>query len=435
MNKVDFKSMMSRFVVALFFFSSSSFGQSEIDLLVVYSPSAKALMADPNAQIVNFVEYANTALTNTGADYRYRLVHVQEHNWLSDDSLGSEELDNLRIDPTIQQLRDQYGADLVAGIVPQSNGLCGIGFVLNGDDSTQQFYSGVNAYGFSLTGHSCGGHSFAHELGHNMGLAHSYAQGSQGGLAYWARGHGLDDPDIDVNFITIMAYSSAYNVSNAAGFLQIHSNPELNSCLNFPCGKDRFEQDGADARRALDIAAPQVEGFLPVATVTASQPIIYEDAEDGTTNGWNIADNSPSGATIANVFDGAVQGRVIEFSGSGRQNSFQLGKDADGSVWGENNRKNIKWSMNYSERFLIYVQLQTTGGRRYIQYKEGVEPPLGRGRYVIIGLGSGIKDGTWRAFERNLDDDLHSIFPNEQILLVNGFIIRGSGKIDGIELF
>ena len=428
MSFVNFKYMFSRFILILFLFSSSSYGQSEIDLLVVYSPSAKALMTDPNAQIVNFVEYANRALTNTGADYQYRLVHVQEHSWLGDNSLGGTELNNLRIDASIQQLRNQYGADFVAGIVPQTNGLCGIGYVLNGNNSTQQFYPGVAAYAYSLTGHSCGGHSFSHELAHNMGLGHSFAQGSQGGLAYWARGHGLSG-----QFITIMAYNSAYQVFNAAGFLQIHSNPDLNSCLGFPCGQDRFAPDGADARRALDIAAPQVEGFLPT-VVPSLQSIVYEDAEDGTTNGWSINDNTPSGATITNIFDGAAQGRVIELSGTKRQNSFRLGKDVDGSFWGAKNLEIIQWSMKYSVKFTVIVRIRTNVAPRHIRYSQGIGLPLGSGWYVDIGLGNNLTDGTWRTYVRNLEDDLHRKFPSEQILRVEGVSFRGSGRVDDILL-
>ncbi len=426
----NYKYVVSRCIFILLFFSSLAFGQSEVDLLVVYSPSAKALMTDPNARIVSYVEYANQALKNTGADFQYRLVHVEEHSWSGDSSLGGTELNNLRINASIQQLRNRYGADFVAGIVPQTNGLCGIGYVLNGNNSTQKFSRGSEAFGYSLTGHSCGGHSFSHELGHNMGLGHSYAQGSKGGLADWARGHGLLN-----EFITIMAYSSAYDVSNRGGVLQIHSNPDLNSCLSFSCGIDRFAPDGADARRALDIAAPQVAGFLPTVGTMPPQSIVFEDAEDGTINGWRIADNTPSGvATIANVFDGAAQSRVIELSGLKRQNSFRLGKDENGRLWREQNLRMIQWSMKYSVPFTIYIQLETTGGRRNIVYQEGVGLPLVLGPHVRIGLGAGITDGTWRTNARNLEDDLHRRFPSEQILNVDGFVIRGSGRVDDIEL-
>ncbi len=50
-------------------------------------------------------------------------------------------------------------------------------------------------------------------------------------------------------------------------------------------------------------------------TLLASQ--IYEDAEDGTTDGWDVYDNNPTGATIENVYDSARQSQVIVLSGSG----------------------------------------------------------------------------------------------------------------------
>jgi len=415
-------------VLGLVFFCSPSYSSTIVDVMVVHSQATGTLMVDPEAQIVSFVQYANKALLNTGADYQYRLVHIEERSWPGDDSLGGNQLNSLRLDSAIKQLRIEHGADLVAAIVPQTNGLCGIGYVLNGDSSTLRFYPGVEDYAYSATGHSCGGHSFAHELGHNHSLGHSPAQGSIGGLVSWGRGWG-----VSTKFITIMAYSGAYQVNSQSGFLQIHSNPAINSCMGLPCGKDSSLPGGADAKRVLDIAAPQVAAFFPSAR-PSRLPIVYEDAEDGTTNGWAVADNTPSGATITNVFDQAKQSRVIKLSGSQKKNAYRLGNDSNGKRWGETNLKNLEWSMNFSESFTILADLQTTGGRRFIRYRQGVNLPTGDKIYVDHGLGRQTANGTWRTFTRNLEDDLHVRLPGENILKVDGFRVRGSGKIDNVKL-
>ncbi len=224
-----------------------------VDVLGVYSDHAAQRVSDPEALFVSHIEYANKALQNSGANYRYNLVHVQQQNWPSDNGLGSTQLRSLAQDATIKQLRDEYGADLVAGMVPSSSGLCGIGYLPSANTSTQTFYSWANRYGYSLSGHNCGGRTMAHEIGHTMGLGHSPAQGSKGTLAVWGRGWGVNR-----SFVTIMAYNSAYAVYSSAGRLQIHSNPALSVCRGQACGKSISAQDGADATRALNLAAPQV---------------------------------------------------------------------------------------------------------------------------------------------------------------------------------
>ena len=43
-------------------------------------------------------------------------------------------------------------------------------------------------------------------------------------------------------------------------------------------------------------------------------------------------------------------------------------------------------------------------------------------------------DGRWRTFIRDLQMDLKEAQPGVRILEVNGFFVRGSGRVDDIEL-
>ena len=43
-------------------------------------------------------------------------------------------------------------------------------------------------------------------------------------------------------------------------------------------------------------------------------------------------------------------------------------------------------------------------------------------------------DGRWHTFVKDLQADLDEAQPGEKILEVNGFLIRGSGKVDDIIL-
>ena len=271
-----------------------------IDVLGVYPDHVAAKVSDPVAMFVHNIEYSNRTLQNSGANYRYNLVHVQQINWANDAGLGGSQLSSLRENAAIASLRDQYGADLVAGIVPQSNGLCGIAYLAIKRNSTELHPFGAN-YAHSLTGHSCGGRSMAHEMGHNLGLGHSYAQGSSGTLAPWARGHGVQD-----RFVTIMAYSSAYGIGSG-GRLQIHATPTRTTCTNLPCGLDFRREDGADAVRAINLGSAQIEDYRqsknvdPNLAPDAVADRITTDQGQSVTTNLLVNDSDPDGDAISIV--------------------------------------------------------------------------------------------------------------------------------------
>lgn len=262
-----------------------------IDILGIYSDHVAQRIVDPEALFVANIEYANRALQNSGANYRYNLVHVQQQNWSADNTVGSSQLIALAQDAAVQQLRQEYGADLVAGMVPTGSHYCGIGYLPSANPTNHTFYYWASRYGYSLSGDTCGGRTMAHEIGHTMGLGHSPAQGSTGTVATWGRGWGVHG-----SFVTLMAYESAYSIYNYAGRLQMHSNPDLAVCNGLVCGKDITAADGANATLALNLAAPQVAEWMPtVVTVPVNNPPVAEadsatvDANDSVT--INVLEN------------------------------------------------------------------------------------------------------------------------------------------------
>jgi YD repeat-containing protein len=166
----------------------------------------------------------------------------------------------------------------------------------------------------------------------------------------------------------------------------------------------------------------------------ASMPVslIYEDAEDSTTSGWQIYDNDPEGATITNIFDDIRNSNVIEFSGSGTANGYRLRYD-DNSNWNDSTFKNIEWSMRYSDYFTIYIATQTLNGFRYLYYTASNTDNLGDATYIHHGLGSAVKDNTWHTFTRNLENDLKEAQPDNELLSIDAFLIRGNGRVDDIK--
>ncbi|MDY6823732.1 MAG: choice-of-anchor Q domain-containing protein [Thermodesulfobacteriota bacterium] len=158
---------------------------------------------------------------------------------------------------------------------------------------------------------------------------------------------------------------------------------------------------------------------------------IYENAEDGTINGWDIYDNNPADATITNVADSGNQ--AIQFIGDGTANGYRLRLE-DGGKWNNKTQFVARWRMNYSENFTLYFDCETSNGHRYIYYKPRDVDYLGTGEYVHHGLGADAADSTWRTFERNIAADLADAQPDNTLLEINGFLIRGSGMVDDISL-
>ena len=161
---------------------------------------------------------------------------------------------------------------------------------------------------------------------------------------------------------------------------------------------------------------------------------VYEDAEDMTTKRWSIYDNNPNGASISNTYDSSRKSKVIELSGEGLDNGYLL-RNENSSWWYNHEDKIIQWSMNYSEDFEILIRVKTTDGIRFIYYTPSENSTLvdSIGIYIHYGLGSDSKDGNWHTITRNLEDDLQKVQPDNKIIYIAGFYIRGSGRIDDIK--
>ena len=153
---------------------------SMIDVMVVYTPAAKHFeggRAAIEALIDLFVAETNQANANSGVTHRIRLVLSEEVQYIEDgDSfidLGRLANDSDGYIDHVHDLRDLYAADLVHIVVSRSVNVCGVAQLNLGESSAED-----EKRGFALTVSECGGLTFAHEFGHNMGLHHDrYAVG------------------------------------------------------------------------------------------------------------------------------------------------------------------------------------------------------------------------------------------------------------------
>jgi len=161
--------------------------------------------------------------------------------------------------------------------------------------------------------------------------------------------------------------------------------------------------------------------LLPLVLTNMSMATMYEDAEDGSTERWSIYDTSPTGATISNQIDATHGGNVIVFNGDALNNGYKLNFVPENTT-----RKILKWDMKYDESFVIYVRVVgQNAGPKLLLYRNTNE-----------SLGTNASNGEWQSFKINLEEDLRAKMndPDEELLSVKYFQIRGSGSVDNIEL-
>lgn len=217
-------------------------GNTELDLIVFYTNAAK-LAAGGREAILGLidigVEDTNAAFEDSRIKARFRLLEAQQIKYKESIDMG-EDLLLLSLDDDgkmnkAHTRRDKLGADYVALIVDEvDERYCGIAWVL-GD------YPGDSEYAHSVTRYDCISNlTFAHELGHNLGLMHNREETNAPG--WFDHSHGYHDPD--GAFRTIMSYGTAPRVLN-------FSNPrkELNGV---PMGVDKKEKDSADSTKSIN---------------------------------------------------------------------------------------------------------------------------------------------------------------------------------------
>ena len=230
-------------------------GTVTLDIMGLYSDS---LNLEPIACMAHSVEWSNMALKNSGIDARYRLVKTKrlEQGAVPPGTDSVVALHQIRsyegAFADIDAERVEAGADMLVLFISGSGTgrLSQIRIIESDPDEARK-----NAV--SVAGCGRGG-SLAHELGHNLGLAHSARQkNAYGGVFRWSRGHGEDGGlsrglGDEGGFVTIMAGPAAYD-THGNNSVQFYSNPKLSLCgkKNSPCGVERDQPLAADAALSI----------------------------------------------------------------------------------------------------------------------------------------------------------------------------------------
>jgi hypothetical protein len=244
-----------------------------IDVMVVYTAAARAAAGGTTAMqaaIDSMISTTNQAYTNSSINTQLNLVHTAEVTYVENGDMGID-LDKLTYTgggnsemDEVQTLRNTYGADLVALLVENGN-YCGIAWIMS------NVSAGFAPYGYSVTLRSCGGHVFAHELGHNEGMQHDWYVDPSGGAFTYSHGH------VHINgassFRTIMSYRDLCDDNSVScPRITYFSNPNVTyngvatgvaEGTNLTCTEGNLSNPPCDAdnRKTLNNAAFTIANF------------------------------------------------------------------------------------------------------------------------------------------------------------------------------
>lgn len=180
---------------------------AQIDLLLLWDDDIEASNGSAGLAAIeaSFVNYLNQAIANGGnPDITFNVVHSEvvtyDENQFADmaDDLGALQENGDGVLDQAHALRAQHGADLVHLLLPSfKQDACGFGY---------QPITGVDL-AFGVTGvDGCGNDTFAHEVGHNMGMGHDIYVTSDPEAAFQLWSHGF--VDLDQAVFTVMAYTN-----------------------------------------------------------------------------------------------------------------------------------------------------------------------------------------------------------------------------------
>jgi peptidyl-Asp metalloendopeptidase len=262
MSKFKFASVLLS-LSALTATPSAIAANTVIDVLVAYTPAVgQAYSGDPTTRINQLFALTNQIYADSGVALELNLVKTVQVNY-TDDNSAETALNHITQASDaafagIPALRDQFKADMVILYRPykQVQQACGVAWI-GGNQTNGVFSSAYKGYMYStLAISTCPDFVTAHELGHNMGLAHSRKQDGVGGTFPYALGYGIDG-----QFTTIMAYESSFGDPYGNQKILKFSSPLL-TCKGVPCGVDRSNNStGADAAYTLGITAPQIAEY------------------------------------------------------------------------------------------------------------------------------------------------------------------------------
>lgn len=168
-------------------------------------------------------------------------------------------------------------------------------------------------------------------------------------------------------------------------------------------------------------------------TYKAQGEKVYQNGHEVDLGKWQVYDSSPAGATMTPRYDADYGGEVIDLNGSGTSNGYRFADDNRNKSWKNTDMRTISWDMKYSQGMIVYISVQTEKGHRYLQYQAGNGNASISNGYARHYVGN-VTNGQWNTVTRDLEADLAAVEPDNKILHVNAFLIRGTGSIGKVSL-
>lgn len=227
--------------------TAAATASNTVDVLLGYTPGVVTRLGSVSAvqtRMNYLIAVTNQAYADSKVNYRVRLVGTMAVDY-SDTGSNDRVLDDMTNTSSTGPLaalrarRATLGADLVSLVRPYSEsgqgGFCGLGY-LNGSNETP-FTTQSAPYGYSTIGDGedpatntyCVDTTLAHELGHNMGLAHNKLNAPEPGAYSYA--YGWRRSLATGSFSTIMSYSTG-----AQEPVPYFANPDITLCNGNRCG-------------------------------------------------------------------------------------------------------------------------------------------------------------------------------------------------------
>lgn len=239
------------------------------------------------------IAQANKGYADSGISARLRLAGTHSSPWDETGFDWATDLARLATDEDgvmddVIDARDAAGADVVAMLVDGDGGACGLGYLM----SPARPAFARAAYSMTDAGCAASNLSFAHEIGHNLGLHHDRDHAV--GTPATDTAYGYQDPDGD--FRTVMAYDCS---GRGCPRLNLWSSPDV-LVDSVPAGVAASSSRSAHNVLALSLTGSVVEAFRdPPEEEEEEEEAVYEAASIlAPTAGTTLA-----GATVAVVWE------------------------------------------------------------------------------------------------------------------------------------